>query len=213
MKLEYLKLDEILPADANPKDHDIGEIYMSIKRFGFTEPPVRNETTGKLVAGHGRLETLKQLSSESDSIVPKNIKVDEEGNWLVPVICGISFESDEEAEAYLIASNQLTIAGGWKEGELVDLLQRVATETTDLSGTGFDLDDIDGILKNMESKVFEDEEIEDEEDETTVRFKFGRYKFGVDADYFYDWESKKLEDLGTNSPQELISWIKEQLDL
>ena len=64
MKLEYLKLDEILPADANPKDHDIGEIYMSIKRFGFTEPPVRNETTGKLVAGHGRLETLKQLSKQ-----------------------------------------------------------------------------------------------------------------------------------------------------
>ena len=212
MNIEYLKLSEIVPADQNPKDHNIGEIYMSIKRFGFTEPPVRNETTGKLVAGHGRLETLQRLKGEGAK-VPEHIQVDEDGEWLVPVVCGIKFATDEEAQAYLVASNQLTISGGWKEDELVDLLQNVAVKTEDLSGTGFDLDDIDGILNQMESKVFEDEEIEDEDEETTVRFKLGRYKFGIDADYFYDWEAKRVEELDSNSPQDLIGWIKEQLKL
>jgi len=213
MKIDFVKLYEIEVADANPKDHDIGQIYQSIKRFGFTEPPVRNETTGKLVAGHGRLETLKILEKEDITKPPKNIELDEEGNWLVPIIAGISFDSDDEAEAYLIASNRLTELGGWKNDELVELLERVAINTEDLSGTGYDFDDIQGILDNMESKIFEEEDIAEPDDETTVRFKLGRYKFGIDADYFYEWESAKMTELGSNSPQALIEWIKDQLGL
>ena len=51
-KIEYLPLNDVEVASVNPKDHDIGEIYTSIKRWGFIEPIVRNEKTGKLVAGH-----------------------------------------------------------------------------------------------------------------------------------------------------------------
>jgi len=213
MKLEFVNLHEIETAEVNPKDHDIGQIYESMKRFGFTEPPVRNENTGKLVAGHGRLETLKILEAEDITKPPANIKLDSEGNWLVPVIAGISFESDQEAEAYLVASNRLVELGGWKNDELVDLLERVAVETEDLSGTGYDLDDLQKILDDMESKVFEEEDIAEPDDETIVRFKLGRYKFGVDADYFYDWEAAKIKELGSNSPQALIEWIKDQLGL
>jgi|TARA_B100001094_G_scaffold332856_1_gene406906 ParB-like chromosome segregation protein Spo0J len=213
MKLEYVKLHEIEEADVNPKDHDIGEIYMSMKRFGFTEPPVRNETTGKLVAGHGRIETLKVLEGEDITKPPINIKLDEDGNWLVPVIAGIHFKSDDEAKAYLIASNRLTEIGGWKSEELIDLLQDVAVSTEDLAGTGYQLDDIENMLSDLESKIFVEEEIDEAEDETTVRFKFGRYKFGVDAEYFYEWEAKKIKELGTNSPQALTDYIKQQLGL
>ena len=58
-----------------------------------------------------------------------------------------------------------------------------------------------------------EEEMEEVEEETTVRFKFGRYKFGVDAEYFYEWEAARLQELNTNSPQALIEWIKDQLNL
>jgi len=213
INIEYLPLYDIEVADVNPKDHDIGEIYTSMKRFGFTEPIIKNETTGKLVAGHGRLETLKILEQEDIRKPPKNIELDEEGNWLIPVVSGLSFDNDEEANAYLVASNKLVEKGGWKQEELVELLESVATETGDLSGTGFDLDDLEDILNSMEQDIFEEEEIPEPDDETVVRFKFGRYKFGVDAEYFYDWESKRLEELGSNSPQALIDWIKEQLGL
>jgi len=213
IKVNYIPLSDIEVADVNPKDHDIGEIYTSIKRFGFTEPVIKNEKTGKLVAGHGRLETLQILHKEDITTPPKNIDKDDDGNWLIPVITGVSFENDDEANAYLIASNRLVEKGGWKEDELVELLQDVAVSTEDLSGTGFDLDDIEGILNKMESDIFEDEDIPEPDDETIVRFKFGRYKFGIDAEVFYGWETQILEDLGTNSPQELIEWIKEQLHL
>lgn len=208
---EYKPLSEIQVADKNPKDHNIGEIYSSIKRWGFVEIPVVNEATGKLVAGHGRLETLKLLKKEG--FVPEGIKVDDNGEWLIPVQRGISFKSDAEAEAYLVASNRLVELGGWKQDELVELLENVAIETEDMSGVGFDLADIQNILEDMEGRIFEEEEIPDEDEETTVRFKFGRYKFGVDAEYFYEWEAKQLEELGTNNPQALVNRIKELLGL
>ena len=213
IKVEYINLNTIEVADVNPKDHDIGDIYTSIKRFGFTEPIIKNEATGKLVAGHGRLETLGILAKEDISKPPKNIEVDEDGNWLIPVVTGVSFSSEDEANAYLIASNRLVEKGGWKQDELADLLQEVAVNTEDLSGVGFDLDDLENILGNLESDLFEEEDIPEEDEETTVRFKFGRYKFGLDADFFYDWEAMQLEELGSNSPQALIEWIKERLNL
>ena len=211
--LDYVPLYEIEVADVNPKDHDIGEIYTSMKRFGFTEPIIKNETTGKLVAGHGRLETLKILEKEDIRKPPKNIELNENGDWLVPVVGGLSFDNDEEANAYLVASNKLVEKGGWKQDELVELLETVAVETGDLAGTGFDLDDLENILNSMQEDIFEEEDIPEPDDETVVRFKFGRYKFGIDAEYFYDWEAERLEELGSNSPQALIEWIKEQLGL
>ena len=45
INVEYLPLSEIVEADNNPKDHDIGQIYQSIKRFGFTQPIMMNENT------------------------------------------------------------------------------------------------------------------------------------------------------------------------
>ena len=58
INVEYVPLSEIVEADTNPKDHDIGQIYQSIKRFGFTQPIMMNENTGKLLAGHGRLSLI-----------------------------------------------------------------------------------------------------------------------------------------------------------
>jgi ParB-like chromosome segregation protein Spo0J len=212
-KIEYFSLNDIEVADANPKDHDIGEIYSSIKRWGFVEPIIKNETTGKLVAGHGRLETLKLLEKEDKSNPPTNINLDDDGNWLIPVVTGVSFKSDAEADAYLIASNRLVEKGGWKTDELMDLLDKVATDTEDLSGVGFDLDDMQNLLDDMEYNIFEEEDIDEPDDETTIRFKLGRYRFGIDADHFYKWEEKIVKDLGSNSPQDIIEWIKDQLDL
>ena len=89
MEIEYIPLSEIVEADVNPKDHDIGQIYQSIKRFGFTQPIMMNENTGKLLAGHGRLQTLQTMKQAGEK-VPSRIK--EKGSeWLVPVLKGISF--------------------------------------------------------------------------------------------------------------------------
>jgi hypothetical protein len=59
-----VELTEILPADDNPRDHDIPKIIGAILRFGYTQPVMRDERTGKLVAGHGRCRALAELRDD-----------------------------------------------------------------------------------------------------------------------------------------------------
>ena len=67
INVEYQNLDDIVEADSNPKDHDLGVLYQSMKRFGFTEPIMMNEHTGKLLAGHGRLQALKMMRDNGET--------------------------------------------------------------------------------------------------------------------------------------------------
>ena len=158
-KVEYVALSEIIGADVNPKDHDIGQIYQSMKRFGFTSPIMMNEITGKLLAGHGRLETLAMFKKGGDT-PPDRIRVrEEDGEWLVPVLRGINFDSDVEAQAYLLADNRLTELGGWHTDELVMSLQGILQEGGDLEGVGWDLDDVEDLITDSERERFEVESI------------------------------------------------------
>ena len=70
--------------------------------------------------------------------------------WMLPVIRGISFENDEEAEAYLVADNRLTEIGGWMPADLAAVLSdHVAMGEEHLRGTGFDTDDVDELLRQL----------------------------------------------------------------
>ena len=214
IKVEYVALSEIIGADVNPKDHDIGQIYQSMKRFGFTSPIMMNEKTGKLLAGHGRLETLAMFKKGADT-PPDRIRVrEEDGEWLVPVLRGINFDSDVEAQAYLLADNRLTELGGWHTDELVMSLQGILQEGGDLEGVGWDLDDVEDLITDSERERFEVEsirEVSDEED--SVQIRVGRYRFKVEPEYFYEWETMVNDILQTNDPEEFIEWIKEQLKM
>lgn len=143
-RIELIPLGELVKSEAerNPKDHDIGAIIVSLQRFGFVTPGIRNEKTRRSVAGHGRARALAEMK-RLDMDPPRRIKKGPKGEWLVPVVAGIHFDSDNEAEAYVVADNRHTIAGGWNEPELFDVLSDIAQVTGGLEGTGFDGDDLD----------------------------------------------------------------------
>lgn len=147
LRIEYQPLSGITPAVENPKLHHLGEIHLSMDRFGFTAPILVNETTGRLVAGHGRVDTLKQRQA-SGAPPPANIR-ESNGEWFVPVIRGLSFESDSDARAYVLADNRLTELGGWDDVGLAEILKGLAEEDGGLIGTGFDGDDLDEILQRI----------------------------------------------------------------
>lgn len=146
-QIEYIPLAEIEPADRNAKDHDIGALIQSIKRFGFVAPLIRNDATGKIVVGHGRAEAVGEMLLNGDP-KPDGIVADESERWCLPVLTGISFRSDIEAEAYLIADNRLTELGGWDEAELVDVLQDLIRDGG-LDGTGYDGEDLGAMLDRL----------------------------------------------------------------
>lgn len=137
--IEYVALHEVQRWPRNPKDHDLETLDKSYARFGFVRPLLRDETTGKLVAGHGRLEQL-EARQDSGEEPPERIRVDDDGVWYVPVLRGVAFRDEHEAEAYLLADNRIG-EGMWKDDLLGPILRKHFDTDDGLDGIGFDEDD------------------------------------------------------------------------
>lgn len=128
----------------NPKAHDLGELHQSIARWGYLERIIVNDTTGHMIAGHGRIDALQQRKA-SGKPAPANIE-EQNGEWLVPTDHVTIAESEEEAAA--VALNRLTESGGWDEPLLAAVLSDLAAGPG-LDGVGFDKDDLDALLKDL----------------------------------------------------------------
>ena len=144
VRIEYMSLEKLKRWPRNAKDHDLGSLHQSLSRFGYVAPILIDERTKKIVAGHGRLDSL--LSMKDDGQKPPERIVSKNGSWFVPVIRGVRFNSDKEAEGYLLADNRLTEVGGWHEDVLAEVLSEFAKEDN-LDGLGWDADDVDEIVK------------------------------------------------------------------
>jgi len=134
--IEYMPVDELVPAVQNPKQHDAEQIAQSQHRFGYVEPVVLDERTQRLVAGHGRLEGLALLWAAGFD-PPEGILEDERGRWNVPVTRGWSSTNDVEAAALLLAVNKLVMVGGMDQDALSQMLSDMNDELTSWEGIGF----------------------------------------------------------------------------
>jgi hypothetical protein len=133
VRIEYMEMGKLKPTPDNPKLHNEKTIHESVDRFGYVSPILIDEKSGYVIAGHGRISVLK-AKKNSGNDPPKNIFKNEDGEWLIPVIRGVSFKNKKEADAFLIADNRLTELGGWDDDQLLKMLN----ELDDFSGIGFD---------------------------------------------------------------------------
>lgn len=156
----------------------------------MVETPTLNEVTGRLVAGHGRIEALRALKVQGGA-PPKNVRY-ADGKWFAPILRGNAFESDEQATAYLVDANNLTLAGGemtaldmaaiWDMDGYAQLLAGLATH--DALPVTVDGDDLDLIIDTLtkenggggsESGEDRGSELKDKADELQEKWKV---KFG-----------------------------------
>lgn len=147
LKIDYLALTELEHWPRNPKLHDLEGIKSSIRRWGFTLPVIIDEGTKRLVAGHGRQEALSSMKDAGEQ-PPKHIQA-RNGEWLVPVVRGNEFESEAEAERYLVADNRFVELGGWDPEMLSEMLKGL--EDDDLAATGFDQAELDRLMQMAEA--------------------------------------------------------------
>lgn len=144
--LVRMPLSELQPAPRNPKGHDDEGIGASLDEFGYVEPIVMDERTGRLVVGHGRWENLlAKVAAGEDP--PEGIEV-EGAEWMIPVMRGWSSRDDAHAEAYLVASNHLTTKGGWIVEPLAEMLTDLAEHDL-LDVTGFRSSDLEEMLEAL----------------------------------------------------------------
>lgn len=144
--LEYVTLQDIVPATRNPKGHALDELAASIDRFGFMEPLLMDERTGRLVGGHGRLETLADAEA-AGLAMPDGIAL-VGGRWAVPVTRGWASADDMEAQAALIALNRLVERGGWDNTDLSTMLAELR-DGPGLDGVGYSAHDLDVLLAQL----------------------------------------------------------------
>jgi hypothetical protein len=146
-RTEYMDLEELAEDPANPKDHDLPLLGSSVGRFGFIEPLVLDERTGYLISGHGRRESLLAMRDRGEA-PPDGLTTDDAGRWLAPVTRGWSSRSDAEAHAALAALNRIGEKGGWNDGDLLVLLDDVASTDAGLVGVGFNDTDL-AVLRRL----------------------------------------------------------------
>lgn len=145
--LEPMDIDTIPRATRNAKAHATGAIARSVERFGYVEPMVLDERTGRLVAGHGRLTDLQARRAAGES-APEGVEVADD-RWQAPVLRGWGSRSDAEADAAALALNRVGEAGGWQHDTLAELLAELAVDPDLLDVTGFDPGDLDNLLAEL----------------------------------------------------------------
>lgn len=149
MRIEFVALEQLATWPGNPKNHDLVGLGESFERFGYVDPIVFDEKTQRIVAGHGRLEQLSAMKGLGEA-APGRIEVAPDGTWLVPVLRGVEFKDEREAEAYLIASNRLVEKGGW---DSADLIKMVASHQDDLVGIGWSADEVAKLVADAEREA------------------------------------------------------------
>ena len=138
-------INELRYADYNPRkkltpeDKEYQKIKRSIEEFGYVDPIIINKDN-TIIGGHQRVTVLKDLGYEEINVIQIDIDKTKE-------------------KALNIALNKIT--GSWDYALLGDLLLDLDSLNYDLEITGFDLDEIEGIMAPLgleeEKEVIEDD--------------------------------------------------------
>lgn len=125
----------------NANDHppeQIREIANSILEFGYNDPITVDENN-MLITGHGTRRALLLLVEEGNE---KFREVD-------TIVA--AHMSDRQKRAYILAHNRISRNSVWNIDKLSQELSELVELDFDLSLTGFDEQEIDGLLKTDES--------------------------------------------------------------
>lgn len=156
LSIVYCRLDQLHDHPANPKEHSLKELRESFQRFGFAEAIVVDGRTGLLVSGHGRVKVLRAMEHEGAD-PPAGCDVDPvDEKYLVPVQIGWESRDDDEALAFLLAANELTIKGGWVPDMLAPALAQIAVSPMAYVGTGFSSEDLLRLTETTRFRVNDD---------------------------------------------------------
>lgn len=133
MRIEKKNITDLIPADYNPRkdlkpgDKEYEKLKRSIHEFGYVDPLIWNQQTGRLIGGHQRLKVLKDMGIEDVDVVIVDI-------------------NEEKEKALNVALNK--ISGDWDKDKLMLLITDLQGEDFDVSLTGFDPEELDDLFKD-----------------------------------------------------------------
>ncbi|MEQ2820441.1 site-specific DNA-methyltransferase [[Ruminococcus] torques] len=149
MLIKKKNVADLLPAEYNPRkdlkpgDAEYEKLKRSITEFGYVEPVIWNQTTGRVVGGHQRLKVLQEMG-------------------MTEIDCVIIEVSEEKEKALNIALNK--ISGDWDTDKLALLITDLQGSDLDVSLTGFEPAEIDALFKDDIKDGVKDDDFDVEEE-------------------------------------------------
>ncbi|EAE5213426.1 DNA modification methylase [Listeria monocytogenes] len=149
MIIEKINLEQLIPADYNPRkdlqpgDSEYEKIKRSLEEFGYVDPVIWNKTTGRVVGGHQRLKVLASMGRTE-------------------VECVVVELNEEKEKALNVALNK--ISGNWDKEKLAVLMTDLDAADFDVSLTGFDAAEIDDLFKDTLRDGVEDDDFDVDEE-------------------------------------------------
>lgn len=128
---QYLSpIDDIEPWADNPRQGDVMALVGSLRRFGQVRACTsRGDRPNALIAGHHLRLAAKELGWTHVAVIPAE------------------FKSDDEAEVYGLADNELGRLGGFNEQKQYEVMERLQMFDPDnLQGTGITIDRAEDII-------------------------------------------------------------------
>jgi ParB-like chromosome segregation protein Spo0J len=170
---EIAQISTLRPFVGNPRRGNLEAIIDSLVAHGQYRPIVVNKKTNTIIAGHHVWQAAKQLGWKEIAVT-----------WI---------DVDEQtAKKILLADNRIADLATYDEAALLEIL----VSLSDLTGTGFEAEDIEGLISNLtdnqEEPLTELPPIEPELPESQT-FKVNAYKWTVDREYYQEWRNQ-LED-------------------
>ncbi|MDR2445000.1 MAG: hypothetical protein LBD44_03590 [Spirochaetaceae bacterium] len=116
------------------------KLRKGLEAHGLVSPLTWNKRTGNLVSGHQRLSQIDLIEGSQDYTLQTAV---------------IDVDEKQEKEINVLLNNKAA-QGDFDIDRLADLMDDI-----DYSNAGFDADDIDGLLGDIDIDVMTDEDIED----------------------------------------------------
>ena len=213
MKIEKIKITDLIPSDYNPRimsENEATKLRNSLETFGLFDPIVINLKNNHIIGGHQRFEVLIDQHLEDNKIFDELnlIRLGDIG-WVF-TDTDLKVESDDHEKALNLSLNK--ISGEWDTEKLFVILEELEVNNFNIDLTGFDGFDeeieIKGLLDKMEfsepenkadseNSKSESGDVEfDEQDDTAIGF----YEITLLCDYEEEMTEAfdKLVDEGYN---------------
>ena len=131
MDNQNVDIDSLTPRKDNPRKGNVAKIKESLKENGQYRPIVVNSRTNEILAGNHTWLAAKELGWTGIAV------------WFVDV-------DETKAKKIVLADNRLNDLGGYDDDLLLSILQDLED---DLSGTGFELDDMEDLLSEIDGAI------------------------------------------------------------
>ena len=182
-KVERVAIDDLIPYPHNAREGDVGAISESLRVNGQYRPIVVNKRDNTILVGNHTWRAAKALKWEEIGVAWVDV-------------------DDDAAKKIVLADNRTAELGQYDEKALLELIMSLGS----FEGTGYDGDDIDELIANVNGK-----------DAHQIRqaksiLAIGTYKDRLTWDEWTNWEDEIQRSVGY-SREEICAEVIRRLNL